>query len=58
MLLLLAEASGAMIETYAAGYRQAGLTALEHAVISGAGHFIQEEAPDELWQQILSFARL
>jgi len=58
VLLLLAEASGAMIETYADGYRHAGLAALEHAVISGVGHFIQEEAPNELWQQILNFARL
>lgn len=34
------------------GFRAAGLTAFAHATVTGAGHFLPEEAPERTWQLI------
>jgi pimeloyl-ACP methyl ester carboxylesterase len=44
------------IGKYVDGLRAAGATSLEHAVIGAAGHFTQEEAPEETWRRIAEFA--
>jgi pimeloyl-ACP methyl ester carboxylesterase len=49
---------GGDISAYADGLRGAGLTHVEQVVVSGAGHFTQEEAPEETWRLIASFAQL
>jgi pimeloyl-ACP methyl ester carboxylesterase len=49
---------GGDISGYSDGLRGAGLTRLEQAVVPGAGHFTQEEAPQETWRLIAGFAGL
>ncbi|GAA4587278.1 alpha/beta hydrolase [Planotetraspora phitsanulokensis] len=44
------------IAAYAAGLRAAGLENLTTALVPGAGHFAQEEAPAEVWRLIHAFA--
>lgn len=46
------------IDDYLAGFRAAGLTDVTGAVIPGAGHFAQEDAPDAVWEAIRGFAGL
>ena len=36
----------------------AGVTDLRHALIPGAGHFAQQEAPEATWKLIAEFAGL
>lgn len=43
-------------DTYANGFRAAGVRDVHTAVIKGAGHFLPEEAPAETWQLITQFA--
>jgi pimeloyl-ACP methyl ester carboxylesterase len=38
--------------------RAAGVTDLRHALIPGAGHFAQQEAPEATWKLIAEFAGL
>jgi pimeloyl-ACP methyl ester carboxylesterase len=44
------------IDDDVAGLRAAGLVNVEPAVVPGAGHFTQVEAPDETWHRIAGFA--
>jgi pimeloyl-ACP methyl ester carboxylesterase len=46
------------IDEYVHGLRAAGLTAVDHQLIPGAGHFTQEEAPAETWRAVANFAGL
>lgn len=47
---------GGDIGRYVQGLREAGVVAVESAVIPGAGHFPQHEAPEETWRVIAGFA--
>jgi pimeloyl-ACP methyl ester carboxylesterase len=49
---------GGDLATFADGFRSAGLTHVEQALIAGAGHFTPEEAPREVWRNIAAFAGL
>jgi pimeloyl-ACP methyl ester carboxylesterase len=40
------------------GLRAAGVTHVEQAVVPDAGHFTQEENPEQTWQLIARFAGL
>lgn len=55
VLYLRGEFEGEDLEEYAAGFRQAGLTALTTARISGSGHYSPEENPDAVWGEIAKF---
>jgi pimeloyl-ACP methyl ester carboxylesterase len=46
------------IDTYVQGLRAAGVTHVEQAVVPDAGHFTQEENPEQTWQLIARFAGL
>ena len=43
------------IEDYRRGFAAAGLSSIEHALVPGAGHFAQEDAPQEVWRLIAGF---
>lgn len=47
---------GGDIRAYAAGFRRAGVSSIESAVVEGSGHFPQEEATERTWSLIRSFA--
>jgi pimeloyl-ACP methyl ester carboxylesterase len=49
---------GGDIGPYADGLRGAGVPNVTQAVVPGAGHFTQEEAPGETWRLIAGFAGL
>jgi pimeloyl-ACP methyl ester carboxylesterase len=48
---------GGELGPYADGFRRAGVTGVEAALIEGAGHFPQEEATTPTWAAISDFAR-
>lgn len=48
------ERSGS-IDTYVEGLRTAGLAKVEQGLVPGAGHFPQEEAPEQTWDLIRRF---
>lgn len=48
------ERSGS-IDTYVRGLRGAGVSTVEQALVPGAGHFPQEEAPEQTWELIRRF---
>jgi pimeloyl-ACP methyl ester carboxylesterase len=48
---------GGYIGPYADGFRRAGVTHVDSALIDGAGHFPQEEATAHTWAAISGFAR-
>ncbi|NVB79034.1 MAG: alpha/beta hydrolase [Kofleriaceae bacterium] len=52
MLYLRGDHDPTDIAIYADGFRAAGIRDLETAVISGAGHFVGDEAPAALWAAI------
>ena len=58
VLNLRADQPGAAPAPFLDGLRRAGLRNVEQAVVTGAGHFLQEEAPDQVWQLIADFADL
>ena len=55
VLYLRGEKGAGDLEQYTAGFRAAGLTDLRAEVVPGGGHFVQEEAPAEVWQRIRDF---
>lgn len=55
LLYLRGEHEGGDIDTYVAGFHQAGLTDVRSATIPGAGHFAPEDAPDAVWASVADF---
>ncbi len=49
---------GGDIGPYVQGLRDAGVTNVQSALVPGAGHFTQEEAPAETWRLIARFGGL
>ena len=49
---------GGDIGPYVQGLRDAGVTQVQSALVPGAGHFTQQEAPGETWRLIARFAGL
>ena len=49
---------GGDIGPYVQGLRDAGVTHVQSALVPGAGHFTQQEAPAETWRLIARFAGL
>jgi pimeloyl-ACP methyl ester carboxylesterase len=58
VLYLRGEHESGNIDTYVQGLRAAGVTHVEQAVVPDAGHFTQEENPEQTWQLIARFAGL
>jgi pimeloyl-ACP methyl ester carboxylesterase len=44
------------INAYIRGFRKSGIGQVEQGIVPGAGHFTQEEAPNQTWQLIANFA--
>lgn len=57
-LLLLSDRMAPLGPAFDEGFRAAGLTAFSHATVTGAGHFLPEEAPERTWQLIADFIGL
>ena len=55
MLYLRGEASRGDLGSYARGFRAAGVQRLTAGIVPGAGHFVADEQPAELWRQIREF---
>ncbi|MGH7868543.1 MAG: alpha/beta fold hydrolase [Candidatus Dormibacteraceae bacterium] len=58
LLYLRGELESGDISTYVAGFAAAGVEHVEQGLVPGAGHFTQEEAPQETWRLIADFAGL
>jgi pimeloyl-ACP methyl ester carboxylesterase len=56
LLYLRGEHEPGDINAYIRGFRETGITGIEQGIVRGAGHFAQEEAPNETWQLIANFA--
>jgi len=56
LLYLRGEREGGQINDYLEGFRSAGMTHVDHALVPNAGHFTQEEAPEDTWQVIAEFS--
>jgi pimeloyl-ACP methyl ester carboxylesterase len=56
VLYLRGEHEGGRIDDYLDGLRSAGLTHLDQALVPNAGHFTQEEAPEDTWRLIAEFS--
>jgi pimeloyl-ACP methyl ester carboxylesterase len=56
LLYLRGEREGGHISDYVDGLRSAGITHIDHALVPNAGHFTQEEAPENTWQLIADFS--
>jgi pimeloyl-ACP methyl ester carboxylesterase len=56
LLYLRGDKEGGQISDYLDGLRSAGLTQVGHALVPNAGHFTQEEAPEDTWALIAEFA--
>jgi pimeloyl-ACP methyl ester carboxylesterase len=56
LLYLRGDGEGGDIDVYAQGFRAAGVRNLTTALLAGAGHFAQEEVPDQVWKLIHDFA--
>jgi pimeloyl-ACP methyl ester carboxylesterase len=46
------------IDEHLEGFRSSRLVDVDHALLSGAGHFSPEEEPEQVWRLIGAFARL
>ena len=55
LLYLRGGAEGGDLDAYAAGFRAAGVGDVRTALVAGAGHFAQEEAPAEVWRLVRDF---
>ena len=55
LLYLRGEHERGDIDTYVAGFRDAGLTDVRSAVVEGAGHFSAEDAPVAVWDRLAGF---
>ncbi|WP_037345731.1 alpha/beta fold hydrolase [Sciscionella sediminilitoris] len=55
LLYLRGEHERGRLPRFAEGFRAAGVRALDHGLVPGAGHFAPEEAPDETWQRITKY---
>jgi pimeloyl-ACP methyl ester carboxylesterase len=58
VLYLRGEHESGNLADYVAGLAAAGLVNLESGLIPGAGHFSQEDAPEEVWRTISQFAEV
>jgi pimeloyl-ACP methyl ester carboxylesterase len=58
LLYLRGEKEGGRMADYQEGFESAGLTKVDYALVSDAGHFTQEEAPEQTWRLIADFAEL
>jgi len=56
LLYLRGDKEGGRISDYLDGLRSAGLTQVGHALVPNAGHFTQEESPEDTWALIAEFA--
>jgi pimeloyl-ACP methyl ester carboxylesterase len=56
LLYLRGDKEGGQISAYLDGLRSTGLTQVGHALVPNAGHFTQEEAPEDTWALIAEFA--
>lgn len=56
VLYLRGEREMGRIDDYLVGLRASGLVNVEPALVPGAGHFTQVEAPEETWHLIAAFA--
>jgi pimeloyl-ACP methyl ester carboxylesterase len=56
LLYLRGDKEGGQISDYLDGLRSVGLTQVGHALVPNAGHFTQEEAPEDTWALIAEFA--
>ena len=56
LLYLRGEKEGGQIGDYLDGLRSAGMTHVDHALVPNAGHFTQEEAPEDTWRLIADFS--
>jgi pimeloyl-ACP methyl ester carboxylesterase len=56
LLYLRGENEGGHLEDYLGGLRAAGILQVEGAVVPNAGHFTQEEAPEDTWRLIADCA--
>lgn len=52
LLYLRGEKEGGKVEEYLDGFQAAGFAHLDHALVPNAGHFPQEEAPENTWRLI------
>ncbi len=57
-LLMLSDRMAPLAPAFDQGFQAAGLTAFSHATITGAGHFLPEEARERTWQLIADFIGL
>lgn len=55
LLYLRGDKEGGQIDDYVDGLRSAGLTHVDSALVPNAGHFTQEEAPEQTWRLIAEF---
>jgi len=56
LLYLRGEKEAGQIGDYLDGLRSAGMTHVDHALVPNAGHFTQEEAPEDTWRLIADFS--
>jgi pimeloyl-ACP methyl ester carboxylesterase len=58
LLYLRGEKEGGHLVDYLDGLRSAGMTHVDHAVVPNAGHFTQEESPEDTWRLIADFSAI
>jgi pimeloyl-ACP methyl ester carboxylesterase len=55
LLYLRGEHESGDIGRYVQGFKGSGMVHVESGIVPGAGHFTQEEAPQEVWRIISRF---